>query len=468
MIDHQQAAAALPRKKKGKKTKAAAARALQLEELKRKARRREYLLELQRRAETDNSRPPTPAAAAAIRSYPLQDLEAMEHEDPVPMDTGDAGEAQDAENGPQTEQAHLASRLAAAEARNEALEAEKAERELQIATLLSAGQHLTGGVTRSRLQTAFRAPAVDLTKVVNKPGIFDGTAAARFHEWKNEVQMYLRVMKFPKDQEAGIVQSYLKGTALAWYMQKIEKLEADGLDAPASWQQLLPLLNERFEHRNPELAARDKLMNLRQGSMTLHQYLKEFEGCYAYIPRWDEADKIHRFLFGLRTNLRAKFCVDPATHSWWNCFDGLVSYITSYISDDMSLTDKVSEGLVNFSETAAGVDQKRGKPWTKPKKGQDQYGGSLGKLMKRTLNALAKVQGGGIQKPGKGRKPASPPKAWVNGSGDTIPTRSKGVVRHCHTQNPQLCLGCYQPGHQVAQCTAPVATGVPEGYTAPR
>lgn len=463
MIDHQQAASALPRKQRSKKTKAAAARALQLEEMRRKARRRELLHELQRRAQSDNPRPFT-TPAGAVRSHPLQDLEPMEPEND-PMDTGDAGEAQ---YGPQTEQAALVARVAMLEARNAALETEKAEKDLEIATLLSAGQHLTGGDTRTRLQTAFRAPAaVDLTKVVNKPGIYDGTAAARFHEWKNEVQMYLRVMKFPKDQEAGIVQSYLKGTALAWYMQKIEKLETDGLDVPASWEQLLPLLNERFEHRNPELAARDKLMNLRQGSMTLHQYLKEFEGCYAYIPRWDEADKIHRFLFGLRTNLRAKFCVDPATHSWWNSFDGLVSYITSYISDDMSPTDKLTEGLVNYGETAASVDQKRGRPWTKVRKGQDQNG-SLGRLMKRTLNALAKVQGGGIQKPGKGRKPASPPKPWVNGNGEPIPTRAKGVVRHCHLQNPQLCLGCYQPGHQVAQCTAPAATGVPEGYTAPR
>lgn len=288
--------------------------------------------------------------------------------------------------------------------------------------------------------------------------------------------MFLRVMKFPKEQEAGIVQSYLKGTALAWYMQKIDKLESAGLPVPASWEQLLPLLNERFEHRNPELAARDKLMTLRQGTMTLHQFLKEFEGCYAYIPRWDEADKIHRFLYGLKPHLRAKFCVDPATHSWWTSFDNLVSYITSYMSDDMSHTDATSKALAAFGEIAneigggeirsAGAARHTKRNFYKKKSnGNGLNAGDIAKL-KRTLNALTR---GGVQKPSnKGRGPAGSPKPWTNGKGDPLPVRSKGVIGFCHRSEPKLCLGCYQPGHQVAECTAAVVQGVPEGYAASR
>ena len=34
-------------------------------------------------------------------------------------------------------------------------------------------------------------------------------------------------------------------------------------------------------------------------------------------------------------------------------------------------------------------------------------------------------------------------------------------------QEQPLCLGCYQPGHFVADCTSPVMNGVPAGYQAP-
>jgi hypothetical protein len=112
-------------------------------------------------------------------------------------------------------------------------------------------------------------------------------------------------MHFPAGREAQVVQSYLKGPALAWWMQKLESDDSSGTSAPTTFAELLPYLNERFEHRNPELASRDKLMSLRQNELSLHQYLRDFEGCYAYIPRYDEADKIHRFLYGLEAILQS-------------------------------------------------------------------------------------------------------------------------------------------------------------------
>jgi hypothetical protein len=102
---------------------------------------------------------------------------------------------------------------------------------------------------------------VDMTRVINKPCTFDGTTG-QFHDWKNEVQIFLRIMKFSPEQEASLVQSYLRGTALAWWIQKLEQMSANGIPPPATYAELLHYLNERFDHRNPELAARDKLMSL--------------------------------------------------------------------------------------------------------------------------------------------------------------------------------------------------------------
>ena len=72
--------------------------------------------------------------------------------------------------------------------------------------------------------------------------------------------------------------------------------------------------------------------------MTVHQYLREFEACYAHILDYEERDKIFRFLFGLRPEWRAKFQLNPAIGSMWQSFDALVAYISSYIADDGPLT----------------------------------------------------------------------------------------------------------------------------------
>ena len=74
---------------------------------------------------------------------------------------------------------------------------------------------------------------------------------------------------------------------------------------PFTWIDFLPYLAEKFDHKNPELAARTKLQLLMQHNMTVHQYLREFEACYAHILDYDERDTIFRFLFGLKPEWRA-------------------------------------------------------------------------------------------------------------------------------------------------------------------
>jgi hypothetical protein len=308
----------------------------------------------------------------------------------------------------------------------------------------------------------------DKTKVIGRPSYFDGTG--QFHEWKNEVQMYLQVMRFPPEEEADVVQSCLRGTALAWWIQKLQKMAADGVNPPRTYLEFLPYLNERFEHRNPELAARDRLMALRQNNMTLHQYLREFEGCYAYIPKWDEADKIHRFMYGLKPYYRTRFCVDPATHQWWTSFDALVAYISAYLSDDVSGRADDAERRVAqvFGDAAPHLQTKNGQQKNKgrPNKGfPHKLAQLMGRLKGDDRAILQQIIGGRVQKrtkPGSGDKTVS----YRNANGESV-VRTKAVRTFCHKTNPGLCLGCYQPGHMVADCRNPVARGNPEGFRAP-
>lgn len=416
------------------------------------------------------------AAQNALASHPLpdQDLEMEEEGTRLPAPEGRAhtdcsAERARQENSPERDESETTNEERPYDQPSAAGEDEMM---VKFAKILSAANAFVGKTSRVQLQQS-RAPAIDMSKVINRPSTYDGVTG-RFHEWKNEVQIYLRVMKFPKDQEASVVQTYLKGGALNWWLQKTKQLEKASLKVPETWDEFLPFLDERFEHRNPELAARDKLMGLRQNNLTLHQYLKEFEGCYAYIPTCDEADKIHRFLYGLKPFFRTKFCVDPATHLRWTSFDGLVAYISSYVSDDVSSPDVVVDAATNFQKQLPLNDGGGKSP--KPRTGTPGGGGRgkwkstdrrlhaiYGKLNAGERAVLNQVMKGKVAKKyGSVNKPVS----YTNANGESV-TRNKNIRSYCHNQQPQLCMGCYQAGHRVAECTNAVAQGNPPGYKAP-
>lgn len=400
--------------------------------------------------------------ASELKSHPLQDMMDVETTPPAPaLNEQPAGtSAAAAEAEPEITPA-------------EGEEAEDANKDKETETLQLNAAKLVSAVLEyagegRRVNNASREPRIDMTKVINRPSTYDGISG-RYHEWKNEIQIYLGVMNFPQNTEARVVLSYLRGTALNWWLQKSLKFQSEGIEVPQTWAELLPYLDERFEHRNPELAARDKLMNLKQNSLTLHQYLKEFEGCYAYITRWDEADKIHRFVFGLKPHYKSKFCVDPATHQRWTSFDALVAYISSYVADDATPTEVIEDATGNLKRTLGlkgrGRFNKPGRAGNGKWQNQQQQklNAVLGKLSDGDRKYLNTVLKGRVTKKfGSVNQSAS----YTNANGESV-TRNKHIRSYCHNQERPLCLGCYQPGHFVRDCTSPVANGNPEGYKAP-
>jgi len=397
-----------------------------------------------------------------LKSHPLQDM--MEVEDPTPAP---ALKGQPA--GTSAAAAEAEPEITPAEDDESAGDANK-DKETEDAQQLNAAKVLSAVLEYAgegrRVNNASREPRIDMTKVINRPSTYDGISG-RYHEWKNEIQIYLGVMNFPQNTEAPVVLSYLRGTALDWWLQKSLKFQSEGIEVPQTWAELLPYLDERFEHRNPELAARDKLMNLKQNSLTLHQYLKEFEGCYAYITRWDEADKIHRFVFGLKPHYKSKFCVDPATHQRWTSFDALVAYISSYVADDATPTEVIEDATGNLKKTLGlkgrGRFNKPGRAGKWQKQQQQKLNAVLGKLSDGDRKYLNTVLKGRVTKKfGSVNQSAS----YTNANGESV-TRNKHIRSYCHNQERPLCLGCYQPGHFVRDCTSPVANGTPEGYKAP-
>ena len=94
---------------------------------------------------------------------------------------------------------------------------------------------------------------------------------------------------------------------------------------------------------------------------------------------------------------------------------------------------------------------------------QQKLNAVLGKLSDGDRKVLNTVLKGRVTKKfGSVNQSAS----YTNVNGESV-TRNKHIRSYCHNQERPLCLGCYQPGHFVRDCTSPVANGHPEGYKAP-
>jgi hypothetical protein len=358
----------------------------------------------------------------------------------------------------------------AAEMSKEQMAARMEELTRENSVLRHQANEVGGGAVREQQQQQ-KGRMPDLTKVVNRPSCFDGSSSL-FHSWRNEMQMYLSIMRFPAEDEPGVAQSYLRGNALEWWIQKMRQLRAKGEPLPVNWAAFLSLLSERFEHRNPELAARERLMSLKQGCGTLQQYLKEFEGLFAYIPEYTESDKIHRFLHGLQPELKARFCVDPSTKKWWTSFDQLVAYTSSYMADDVTLT-AAGAGTDLLKSVGAAMQHDPSKAQAKGwGRGRGRMHLPGGKLPRRFQKQLSQLLSSGVIKPrgNGGRKGQQTGQKAVptNAKGQAV-NRSSAVVRFCHRsgnpQQKQLCLGCYGEGHMVAECPHDVNPNNPPGFS---
>ena len=359
---------------------------------------------------------------------------------------------------------------AAAEMTREQMVARLEELTRENSSLRYQANDVGGGAVRMQPQQ-HKGRMPDLTKVVNRPSCFDGSSS-QFHSWRNEMETYLSIMNFPAELEPGVAVSYLRGNALEWWVQKKRQMQAKGESLPATWVAFLSLLSERFEHRNPELAARESLMSLKQDRKPLQQYLKEFVSLFAYVPEYAESDKIHRFLYGLRPDLKARFCVDPSTKKWWTSFDQLVAYISSYMADDVTLAaagagtellQAVGTGLRQDPSSSPG--QARGRS----RRPLHLVGGRLPRRFRKELNQL--INSGVIKPVGNGGRKGrqtSQKAVPTNVKGQAV-NRRREVVRFCHrTGNPQrkmLCLGCYGEGHMVAECPNDVNPNDPPGFS---
>lgn len=101
--------------------------------------------------------------------------------------------------------------------------------------------------------------------------------------------------------------AYLRGTALNWWRQHESEVQRGLAPSFTSWVLFRDALVTQFTPVQPEISARERLESLKQ-VRSVYAYAQEYTSCMLELPNMDEGDRIHRFVKGLKPELR--------THVW--------------------------------------------------------------------------------------------------------------------------------------------------------
>lgn len=109
--------------------------------------------------------------------------------------------------------------------------------------------------------------------------------------------------------------AFLKGTAGQWWDSLVRSSsdQESGVTLPTTWNELKAKLQERYRPIAASKIARINLDQIKQFG-SVDSYCKAFLNQLQYIQDMSELDKLHRFLAGLRTNIKTEVMrEDPNT-----------------------------------------------------------------------------------------------------------------------------------------------------------
>jgi hypothetical protein len=97
---------------------------------------------------------------------------------------------------------------------------------------------------------------------------------------------------------------FLRDSALTWYRNHLSAVQR-GVALPyTNWEVFKVALITHFTPISLERTARQKLDTLQQGSKPARTYAEQFNLCMRELPDMNEKDRVHRFLAGLRPEVR--------------------------------------------------------------------------------------------------------------------------------------------------------------------
>lgn len=131
-----------------------------------------------------------------------------------------------------------------------------------------------------------------------QPPSFDGRGGITVTDWLASLINYcVAVGQQPSPQLVSLAVTFFTGAAFAWWNSLQPK--------PVEWQDFCQALTNRFQPRNSVWCARDKLASLKQTGGA-RGYGDAFLKIINDIPTISNEEKIHKYIHGLRPNLRTK------------------------------------------------------------------------------------------------------------------------------------------------------------------
>ena len=123
--------------------------------------------------------------------------------------------------------------------------------------------------------------------------------------WSHKMETYLTAegANLHDPSIVAIAAAYLKDSALNWYRQHEQSVDAGKAQPYASWEEFKKAFIARFTPVDPEVDARERLDRLTQ-TRSVFAYAQTFNTYMLELPHMDENDRIHRFIRGLKPEVR--------------------------------------------------------------------------------------------------------------------------------------------------------------------
>ena len=151
---------------------------------------------------------------------------------------------------------------------------------------------------------ARRVKIPSASNYAGSPALLDGW----LREMKQQFDWY---QLLAAEEQVAMSAAQLRGVALDWWSAQLSAAEQAALRA--SFALFETALRARFQPVNSAQAARLALDSLRQGAkQSVHEYTSAFRRLLVSVPDMSEADKVHRFVQGLRGPAQTQLIVHGA------------------------------------------------------------------------------------------------------------------------------------------------------------
>ncbi|KAK1649977.1 hypothetical protein QYE76_067782 [Lolium multiflorum] len=191
-------------------------------------------------------------------------------------------------------------------------EAARAERQANLATLQHLAQLATGNANNNNGGDGNGDPRSKLKdfQSTNPPVFAKCTEPLDADDWLRTIENNLEVAGVGNDEKVLFATHFLSGPARAWW-ENVKAIQAEG--HVINWEEFKAKFRKTHIPSGLIKLMKDKFMNLRQGSMSVVEYMDKFTTLSRYAPEDTDTEekKKDRFLNGLHDEMQSILVVVP-------------------------------------------------------------------------------------------------------------------------------------------------------------